>query len=60
MEIKTKQSFNDLLESLVEELLDEEDLDETTGTGSVAGYNTPFAFKNLSNTCLINVALIIH
>ena len=27
MEIKTKQSFNDLLESLVEEILDEEDLE---------------------------------
>ena len=26
MAIKTKQSFNDLLESLVEEILDEEDL----------------------------------
>ena len=45
MEIKTKKSFNDLLESLVEELLDEEDLDEMNSTGSVGGaYMTPFAF----------------
>ena len=45
MEIKTKRSFNDLLESLVEELLDEEDLDEMNSTGSVGGsYMTPMAF----------------
>ena len=45
MEIKTKKSFNDLLESLVEEILDEEDLDEMNSTGSVGGeYMTPFAF----------------
>jgi len=42
--IKTKKSFNDLLESLVEEILDEEELDEITATGDVAGYNTPMAF----------------
>ena len=45
MEIKTKKSFNDLLESLVEELLDEEELDEFNTTASVGGsYMTPFAF----------------
>ena len=45
MEIKTKQSFNDLLESLVEELLDEEELDEFNTTASVGGsYLTPMAF----------------
>ena len=44
MEIKNKKSFNNLIKSLTEEILDEEDLDETTGTGAVAGYNTPFAF----------------
>ena len=45
MEIKTKKSFNDLLESLVEEILDEEELDEINTTGSVGGaYMTPFAF----------------
>ena len=42
MEIKNKKSFNDLITSLTEEILDEEDLEETTGTGAVAGYNTPF------------------
>ena len=45
MEVKTKQSFNDLLESLVEEILDEEELDEFNTTASVGGaYSTPFAF----------------
>ena len=45
MAIKTKQSFNDLLESLVEEILDEEDLDEMNTTASVGGsYMTPMAF----------------
>ncbi len=45
MDIKTKQSFNDLLESLVEELLDEEELDEFNTTASVGGsYMTPMAF----------------
>ena len=45
MEIKTKKSFNDLLESLVEEILDEEELDEMNSTASVGGeYMTPFAF----------------
>ena len=45
MEVKTKKSFNDLLESLVEEILDEEELDEMNSTGSVGGaYMTPFAF----------------
>ena len=45
MEVKTKKSFNDLLESLVEELLDEEELDEMNTTASVGGaYMTPFAF----------------
>ena len=45
MAIKTKQSFNDLLESLVEEILDEEELDEFNTTASVGGsYMTPMAF----------------
>ena len=45
MEVKTKQSFNDLLEYLVEEILDEEELDEFNTTASVGGaYSTPFAF----------------
>ena len=44
MEIKTKQSFNDLLESLVEEILDEEDLDEITTSGDAGAYMTPMAF----------------
>ena len=45
MEIKTKKSFNDLLKSLTEEILDEEELDEFNTTASVGGeYMTPFAF----------------
>ena len=48
MEIKNKKSFNNLIKSLTEEILDEEDLDEITTTGNVAGYNTPFAFTGNS------------
>ena len=44
MAIKTKQSFNDLLESLVEEILDEEELDEITTSGDAGSYMTPMAF----------------
>tara|TARA_Y100001963_G_C6663170_1_gene391500 strand:- start:601 stop:921 length:321 start_codon:yes stop_codon:yes gene_type:complete len=47
VEIKTKKSFKSLIESLTEELLDEEDLDEDNGvttTGDIDGYSTPFAF----------------
>ena len=39
MEVKTKKSFNNLIESLTEELLD-----EMTSTGNIDGYMTPFAF----------------
>ena len=44
MEIKTKKHFNEIIKSLTEEILDEEDLDEMTATGNVDGYSTPFAF----------------
>ena len=44
MEIKNKKSFNNLIKSLVEEIVEEDDLDEITTTASVDGYNTPFAF----------------
>ena len=44
MEIKTKKHFNNLIKSLAVELVEEEELDEITVTGDVAGYNTPFAF----------------
>ena len=45
MEIKNKKSFNDLITSLTEEILDEEDLDEINTTASVGGeYMTPMAF----------------
>ena len=44
MEIKTKKHFNEIIQSLAEEILDEDELDEITVTGDVAGYNTPFAF----------------
>ena len=44
MEIKTKKSFNNLIKSITEEILDEEELDEITTTGDIEGYNTPFAF----------------
>ena len=44
MEIKNKKSFNNLIKSLTEEILDEEDLDEITTTAGAPGYITPFAF----------------
>ena len=44
MEIKTKKHFNEIIKSLTEEILDEEELDEMTSTGDVDGYSTPFAF----------------
>ena len=45
MEIKTKKHFNEIIKSLTEELLDEEDLDEITGTAGSPGYMTPKAFN---------------
>ena len=39
MQIKNRNSFNNLVTSLAEEILD-----ETTGTGAAPGYNTPMAF----------------
>ena len=45
MQIKTKKHFNEIIKSLTEEILDEEDLDEITVTGNVDGYMTPFAFR---------------
>ena len=44
MEIKTKKSFNSLIKSLTNEILDEEDLDEITTTAAAPGYSTPYAF----------------
>jgi len=49
VEIKTKKHFNEIIKSLTEEILDEEDLDEMTVTGDVAGYNTPKAFSTKSD-----------
>ena len=49
MEIKNKKSFNNLIKSLTKEILDEEDLDEITGTSGVPGYNTPKAFSTKSD-----------
>ena len=45
MEIKTRKHFNEIIKSLTEEILDEEDLDEINTTASVGGeYMTPMAF----------------
>jgi len=44
VQIKTRKHFNEIIQSLTEEILDEEELDEITVTGNVDGYNTPFAF----------------
>ena len=45
MEIKTRKHFNEILEILVLEIIEEEDLEEVNTTASVGGeYMTPFAF----------------
>ena len=41
MQIKTRKHFNEIIQSLTEEILDEEELDEITVTGDVDGYSTP-------------------
>ena len=46
MRIKTKKHFNEIIKSLTEKILDEEELDEITTTASVDGYSTPFAFSD--------------
>mgnify|MGYP003659288979 CR=1 FL=1 len=48
MEIKTKKHFNEIIKSLTEEILDEEDLEEATVTANIDGYSTPFAFGGKS------------
>ena len=45
MEIKTRKSFNDILETLVLEIIEEDELEEVNTTSSVGGeYMTPMAF----------------
>ena len=46
MEIKTRSLFNKLIKNLTLEILEDEELDEITTTGDVAGYSTPFAFSD--------------
>ena len=45
MEIKTKKHFNDIMEEILSEIIEEEELDEMTVTGNIDGYMTPFAFS---------------
>ena len=45
MEIQTKKHFNNLIKSLTEEIVKEDELEEITVTGNVDGYSTPFAFS---------------
>ena len=45
MEIKTKKHFNEIIKSLTERIVKEEELDEINTTASVGGqYMTPMAF----------------
>tara|TARA_Y100000034_G_C6781213_1_gene349205 strand:- start:44 stop:316 length:273 start_codon:yes stop_codon:yes gene_type:complete len=44
VEVKTRKLFRELIKKLALEILDEEDLEEITVTGDVAGYSTPRAF----------------
>tara|TARA_A100001011_G_scaffold334629_1_gene363073 strand:+ start:158 stop:469 length:312 start_codon:yes stop_codon:yes gene_type:complete len=48
VEIKTRSLFNKLIKNLTLEILEDEELDEITTTGDVAGYSTPFAFSSKS------------
>ena len=49
MKIKTKKHFNEIIQSLTEEIIDEEELDEITTTNDIAGYDSPFAFGDKSS-----------
>ena len=44
MEIKTKKHFNEILQQLTLEIVEEDELDEITVTADIEGYSTPFAF----------------
>ena len=44
MQIKTKKHFNEIIKSLTEEIVEEEELEEISVTANVDGYSTPFAF----------------
>ena len=44
MVVKTKKHFNEIIKSLAEEILDEEDLDEMTTSAEAGAYMTPMAF----------------
>ena len=44
MEIKTKKHFNEIMEDIISEIIEEEELDEITVTNDMEGYSTPFAF----------------
>ncbi len=46
MEIRTKKHFSEVIKSLTEEIIEEEDLDEITATANVDGYGTPYAFSD--------------
>ena len=44
MKIKTRKHFNEIIKSLAEEMVEEEELEEISVTANVDGYSTPFAF----------------
>ncbi len=44
MEIKNKKHFNEIIKSLTEQIIEEEDLEEMTTTAAAPGYMTPMAF----------------
>ena len=44
MKIKNRKSFNTLIKSLTEEIVEEEDLDEMTTSAEAGAYMTPMAF----------------
>tara|TARA_B100001250_G_scaffold411424_1_gene440042 strand:- start:203 stop:517 length:315 start_codon:yes stop_codon:yes gene_type:complete len=44
VEVKNKKHFNEIIKSLTEEIIEEEDLEEITTTAAAPGYMTPMAF----------------
>lgn len=45
-----ESEFKNIIRQLVREIIEEEDLEEITTTGNIAGYNTPNAFKKTDGT----------
>lgn len=52
-----RSRFNEIIRTIVKEIQSEKELEEMTGTGAVAGYNTPAAFSKPGQTAKKNKRL---